>query len=105
MDEMQTTNAKNTEAVSSAKVEITAARKELQSLNLELQGLAAAVSVRLTKLCTFGTKMKNVMLAKAMKRSAIESTNKHEEGILRAVQIVKVLNSSRSLEKQGLSAM
>ncbi|XP_056095493.1 thread biopolymer filament subunit gamma isoform X3 [Rhinichthys klamathensis goyatoka] len=41
MDEMQTTNAKNTEAVSSAKVEITVARKELQTLNLELQGLVA----------------------------------------------------------------
>lgn len=49
MDEMQTTNAKNTEAVSSTKVEITVARKELQTLNLELQGLVAAVSVRLTK--------------------------------------------------------
>lgn len=44
MEEMQTANVKNTEAVSSTKVEITAARKELQTLNLELQGLVAAVS-------------------------------------------------------------
>lgn len=49
MDEIQTVNAKNTEAVSSAKTEITAARKELQALNLELQGLVAAVSVLLFK--------------------------------------------------------
>ncbi|XP_043073184.1 thread biopolymer filament subunit gamma isoform X2 [Puntigrus tetrazona] len=42
MDEIQTANAKNTEAVSSTKVEITTARKELQTLNLELQGLVAA---------------------------------------------------------------
>ncbi|XP_051555930.1 thread biopolymer filament subunit gamma isoform X2 [Myxocyprinus asiaticus] len=41
MDEIQTTNAKNTEAVSSTKTEITAARKELQTLSLELQGLVA----------------------------------------------------------------
>ncbi len=45
MDEIQTTNAKNTEAVSSTKAEITAARKELQTQNLELQGLVATVSV------------------------------------------------------------
>lgn len=44
MEEIQTANVKNTEAVSSTKVEITAARKELQTLNLELQGLVAAVS-------------------------------------------------------------
>uniref|UniRef100_A0A671N9B3 Zgc:136930 n=1 Tax=Sinocyclocheilus anshuiensis TaxID=1608454 RepID=A0A671N9B3_9TELE len=42
MDEIQTANAKNTEAVSSTKAEITAGRKELQTLNLELQGLVAA---------------------------------------------------------------
>uniref|UniRef100_A0A9J8BFN9 Zgc:136930 n=1 Tax=Cyprinus carpio carpio TaxID=630221 RepID=A0A9J8BFN9_CYPCA len=42
MDEIQTANAKNTEAVSSTKSEITAARKEMQTLNLELQGLVAA---------------------------------------------------------------
>jgi len=43
MDEMQATNVKNTEAVSSTKAEITVARKELQTLNLELQGLVATV--------------------------------------------------------------
>lgn len=58
MDEMQTTNAKNTEAVSSTKVEITAARKELQTLNLELQGFVAAVSVRLLNDAHFSTKTK-----------------------------------------------
>uniref|UniRef100_A0A8C1ZQF7 Zgc:136930 n=1 Tax=Cyprinus carpio TaxID=7962 RepID=A0A8C1ZQF7_CYPCA len=42
MDEIQTANAKNTEAVSSTKAETTTARKELQMLNLELQGLVAA---------------------------------------------------------------
>uniref|UniRef100_A0A8C1FRJ0 Zgc:136930 n=1 Tax=Cyprinus carpio carpio TaxID=630221 RepID=A0A8C1FRJ0_CYPCA len=42
MDEIQTANAKNTEAVSSTKAEITTGRKELQMLNLELQGLVAA---------------------------------------------------------------
>lgn len=42
MDEMQTVTAKNTEAVSLTKAEITSARKELQTLSLELQGLAAA---------------------------------------------------------------
>lgn len=47
MDEMQTVTAKKTEAVSSTKAEITSARKELQTLNLELQGFAAAVSVGL----------------------------------------------------------
>ncbi|XP_051554088.1 thread biopolymer filament subunit gamma-like isoform X5 [Myxocyprinus asiaticus] len=41
MDEMQITSAKNTEAVLSVKADITAARKELQTLNLELQGLVA----------------------------------------------------------------
>ncbi|XP_051984622.1 thread biopolymer filament subunit gamma-like isoform X2 [Xyrauchen texanus] len=41
MDEMQKTNAKNTEAVSSFKADFTAARKEEQTLNLELQGLVA----------------------------------------------------------------
>ncbi|XP_073671193.1 thread biopolymer filament subunit gamma isoform X2 [Paramisgurnus dabryanus] len=41
MDEMQSVNVKNTEAVSSTKAEITASRKELQTLNLELQSLIA----------------------------------------------------------------
>ncbi|TRY91227.1 hypothetical protein DNTS_035564 [Danionella cerebrum] len=41
MDEIQTATAKNTEAVSSTKAQITSARKELQALSLELQGLAA----------------------------------------------------------------
>lgn len=44
MDEIQTANAKSTEAVSSAKVEISAAKKELQALGLELQGLITQVS-------------------------------------------------------------
>lgn len=44
MEEMQTANVKNTEAVSSTKADITIARKELQTLNLELQGCVAAVS-------------------------------------------------------------
>nr|XP_015210110.1 PREDICTED: thread biopolymer filament subunit gamma-like [Lepisosteus oculatus] len=39
MDEIQTVTVKNTEAISTVKVEITASRKELQALNLELQGL------------------------------------------------------------------
>uniref|UniRef100_A0A672PAV0 Thread biopolymer filament subunit gamma-like n=1 Tax=Sinocyclocheilus grahami TaxID=75366 RepID=A0A672PAV0_SINGR len=42
MDEIQTANAKNTEAVLSTKAEITAGRKELQTLNLELHGLVVA---------------------------------------------------------------
>ncbi|XP_056600021.1 thread biopolymer filament subunit gamma isoform X2 [Triplophysa dalaica] len=42
MEEMQTANVKNTEAVSSTKADITIARKELQTLNLELQGFVAA---------------------------------------------------------------
>lgn len=46
MDEIQTANAKSTEAVSSAKGEIAAARKELQGLALELQGLASQVSIQ-----------------------------------------------------------
>lgn len=46
MDEIQTANAKSTEAMSSAKGEIAAARKELQGLGLELQGLLTQVSVQ-----------------------------------------------------------
>lgn len=44
MEEMQTANAKSTEAMSSAKTEISAAKKELQGLGLELQGLVTQVS-------------------------------------------------------------
>lgn len=44
MDEMQTANAKSSEAVSATKSEIGAARKELQALGLELQGLLTQVS-------------------------------------------------------------
>ncbi|XP_007229380.2 thread biopolymer filament subunit gamma isoform X2 [Astyanax mexicanus] len=39
MDEIQTANAKSTEAVSVVKTEVTSARKELQALGIELQGL------------------------------------------------------------------
>ncbi|KAL7876342.1 hypothetical protein AOLI_G00113050 [Acnodon oligacanthus] len=39
MDEIQTANVKSTEAVSATKAEITTARKELQTLGIELQGL------------------------------------------------------------------
>ncbi|KAF5904115.1 thread biopolymer filament subunit gamma-like, partial [Clarias magur] len=39
MDEIQTANAKSTEAVSSTKADIGAAKKELQTLGIELQGL------------------------------------------------------------------
>lgn len=46
MDEIQTANVKSTEAVSSTKAEITAARKELQALGLELQGLVTQVSLQ-----------------------------------------------------------
>ncbi|KAL0966884.1 hypothetical protein UPYG_G00301360 [Umbra pygmaea] len=42
MEEIQTATAMSSEAVSEAKMEISAARKELQSLNLEFQGLATA---------------------------------------------------------------
>lgn len=45
MDEMQTANVKSTEAVSSTKAEIAAARKELQTLGLELQGLLTQVGL------------------------------------------------------------
>ncbi|XP_063076523.1 thread biopolymer filament subunit gamma isoform X2 [Engraulis encrasicolus] len=41
MEEIQTETAKTSEAVSSAKVEITGARKELQALSLELQSLVS----------------------------------------------------------------
>lgn len=50
MDEIQTANAKSTEAVSSTKAEITASRKELQVLGIELQGLLSQVSVRYVKI-------------------------------------------------------
>lgn len=46
MDEIQTANAKSTEAVSSAKAEIGAAKKELQGLGIELQGLLTQVSLQ-----------------------------------------------------------
>ncbi|XP_076151874.1 thread biopolymer filament subunit gamma [Alosa pseudoharengus] len=41
MEEIQTQTAKSSEAISSAKVEITSARKELQALSLELQSLVS----------------------------------------------------------------
>ncbi|KAG9355932.1 hypothetical protein JZ751_000776, partial [Albula glossodonta] len=42
MDEIQTATAKSTEAINSAKLEITASKKELQALSLELQTLVTA---------------------------------------------------------------
>ncbi|XP_030631736.1 thread biopolymer filament subunit gamma [Chanos chanos] len=42
MDEMQSASVKSTEAISSTKVETAAAKKELQALGLELQGLVNA---------------------------------------------------------------
>uniref|UniRef100_A0AAY5KU37 IF rod domain-containing protein n=1 Tax=Esox lucius TaxID=8010 RepID=A0AAY5KU37_ESOLU len=42
MEEIQTATAKSSEAISETKIEISAARKELQSLSLEFQGLATA---------------------------------------------------------------
>ncbi|XP_058878634.1 thread biopolymer filament subunit gamma [Acipenser ruthenus] len=41
MDEIQSVTVKSTEAISAAKVEVSVARKELQTLNLELQSLLA----------------------------------------------------------------
>ena len=46
MDEMHTETAKNSEAISSAKVEISVTRKEMQALSLELQSLVSMVRVR-----------------------------------------------------------
>ncbi|XP_028834547.1 thread biopolymer filament subunit gamma isoform X2 [Denticeps clupeoides] len=42
MDEMHTENVKKTEAISTTKVEVTGAKKELQALTLELHGLMSA---------------------------------------------------------------
>ncbi|MGH0139388.1 UNVERIFIED_CONTAM: hypothetical protein FKN15_069478 [Acipenser sinensis] len=43
MDEIQSVTVKSTEAISAAKVEVSVARKELQTLNLELQSLLSVV--------------------------------------------------------------
>lgn len=45
MEEIQTETVKNSEAISSTKVEVTVARKELQALSLELQSLVSAVCI------------------------------------------------------------
>lgn len=45
MDEIQAETVKNSEAISSTKMEVTVARKELQALSLELQSLVSVVSI------------------------------------------------------------
>lgn len=53
MDEIQSANAHNSEAVSAAKGEITAVKKELQTLGIALQALITQVSVYMVCICIY----------------------------------------------------